>query len=159
MIALGLGTFVFIGAVLFIYETDFAPVDHAGFFCGVANTSDLPGPVPSQDLATATVLRECSAGAPVVIRRGETIAVDLQNLYGVDGSSVWQNVGVSDTSVLVTVTRSSPIGVPAPRDEIVIYRGLRVGQSTISAVLFDCTTNFGGHCDQGRRWSVNIRVT
>ena len=98
-----------------------------------------------------------------------TIAVDLQNNYGVDRGSDWHNFNVSDESVLGTVVAPSarlqvsatvsPIGrvVYARNDEIVVYRALKAGESTISAVQVACGAP--GGCDRDHRWTVTVDVS
>src|SRR5258708_39470767 len=86
----------------------------------------------------------------VSIRRGETIAVDLQNNYGVDRGSDWHNFNVSDESVLGTVVAPSarlqvsatvsPIGrvVYARTAPILVHLALTAGESPITACPVAC---------------------
>jgi hypothetical protein len=129
------------------------PVHGPAYFCSA------PDPTPVADLGASLVLQECSAGRTVTVSLGETIAVDLQNLYGVDTSRDWHDLGVSDNSVLGTVVAPIARGVRPRSDEIAVYRALKAGDSAISAVLVSCTANFGGHCSRGGRWIVTVLVT
>ncbi len=127
------------------------PINDRGYFC---STTD---PTPVANLNATVVLQECSARKTVTLGRGSTIAVDLQNFFGVDTSDDWHDVGISDSSVLETVVSPSSRGVRPRSDEIAVYRALRVGQSTISAVLRH--SGAGGGYARGHLWSVTVRVT
>lgn len=139
------------------------PVDDPRYFCGA------PDPSPVADLGSSTVLQECSAGKAVSIRRGETIAVDLQNNYGIDRTSDWHDFNVSDESVLGKVAapsarlRVSDTGSGTSRvvysrsDEIAVYRALKAGESTISAVQVACGAP--GGCGRDHRWKVTVEVS
>jgi hypothetical protein len=138
------------------------PVDDPRYFCGA------PDPSPVADVSSSTVLQECSAGKAVSVRRGETIAVDLQNDYGVDTSSDWHDLNVSDEAVLRTVIapnarfQLSATGAGTSRvvykrnDEIAVYRVLKAGKSTISAVQVTCYGH--GGCGRDHRWKVTVEV-
>jgi hypothetical protein len=128
------------------------PISDPGYFCGT------PDPSPVADLGTTMVLQECSAGKTVTIRRGETIAVDLQHYYCVDMCSDWHDLGVSDQSVLGTIVAPTRRDSRLRSDEIAAYRALEAGQSTISAVLVRCGDSNWGGCDRGHRWSVTVQV-
>jgi hypothetical protein len=128
------------------------PVDDPQYFCGA------PDPSPVADVGSSTVLQECSAGKTVTIRIGKTIAVDLQNKYGVDTGSAWHDFNVSDELVLRAVVAPTSRGIRPRSDEIAVYRAVKGGQSTISAVQVDC----GGphnHCGRGHRWRVTVEVS
>ena len=139
------------------------PDDDPRYFCGA------PDATPVADLGSSTVLQECSAGKAVRVRRGETIAVDLPNNYGVDRSSDWHDFNVSDKSVLGTVVapnarlQVSATGTGISRvvytrnDEIAVYRALKAGESTISAVQVACGAP--GGCDRDHRWTVTVDVS
>jgi hypothetical protein len=127
------------------------PINDPGYFCST------PDPTPVVNLNATVVLQECSAGKTVTISQGATIAVDLQNFFGVDTSDDWHDLGISDSSVLETVVSPSSRGIRPRSDEIAVYRALRVGQSTISAVLRH--SGGGGGYARGHLWSVTIRVT
>ena len=129
------------------------PAHDPAYFCST------PDPTPVADLGAGLVLQECSAGKTVTVSRGEALAVDLQNLYGVDTSRDWHDLGVSDDSVLGTVVAPIARGALPRSDEIAVYRALKAGHSAISAVLVSCTANFGGHCSRGGRWIVTVLVT
>jgi hypothetical protein len=126
------------------------PVDDPGYFCGAPDAS------PVADLGSSTVLQECSAGKTVKIGRGETIAVDLQNQYGVDRYSDWHDFTVSDESVLQTVIAPSRRGIRPRSDEIAVYRAIKAGESTISAVQVACGAT--GGCGRDHRWKVAVEV-
>jgi hypothetical protein len=138
------------------------PIDDPRYFCGA------PDPSPVADLGSSTVLQECSAGKAMTIRRGETIAVALQNNYGVDRYSDWHDFNVSNESVLRTVVapsarhQVSATGAGISRvvytrnDEIAVYRALKAGESIISAVQVACGAT--GGCDRDHRWNVTVDV-
>jgi hypothetical protein len=126
------------------------PVDDPGYFCGA------PDPSPVADMGSSTVLQECSAGKTVTIGRGETIAVDLQNHYGIDRYSDWHDFSVSDESVLRTVVAPTSGGIRSPSDDIAVYRALKAGESTISAVQMTCGAP--GGCGRDHRWRVTVEV-
>ena len=126
------------------------PINDPGYFC------TTPDPTPVANLNATVVLQECSAGKTVTIRRSTTIAVDLQNFFGVDTSDVWRDLGVSDSSVLETVVSPSSRGIRPRSDEIAVYRAISVGQSMITAVLRH--SGGGGGYDRGHLWSVTVRV-
>jgi hypothetical protein len=129
----------------------FGPINDPGYFCGT------PDPSPVADLGTTMVLQECSAGKTVTIKRGETIAVDLQQSHGVDIGSDWHDLGVSDLSVLGTVVAPTSRDSRLRSDEIAAYRALEAGQSTISAVLVQYSGSSDRY-DRGHRWSVTVQV-
>jgi hypothetical protein len=131
------------------------PINDPGYFC------TTPDPTPVANLNATVVLQECSAGKTVTISQGATIAVDLQNFFGVDTSDDWHDLGISDSSVLETVVSPSSRGVRPRSDEIAVYRALRVGQSTISAVLRHSggAGGYAGGYARGHLWSVTVRVT
>jgi hypothetical protein len=128
------------------------PVDDLSYFC------NAPDPGPVAHIGSSTVLQECSAGKTVTIKRGETVAVDLPNSYGVDTSDEWHDFSVSDQSVLGMVVAPTRRDTHSRSDEIAVYRALKSGQSTISAVLVHC----GGHlgrCGRGHRWKTTVEVS
>jgi len=126
------------------------PADDPRYFCGAPDAS------PVVDLGSSTVLQECSAGKTVKIRRGDTIAVDLQNRYGVDRYSDWHDFNVSDESVLQTVIAPTSRAIRPRSDEIAVYRAIKAGESTISAVQVDCGAT--GGCGRDHRWKVTVEV-
>ena len=127
------------------------PINDPGYFCST------PDPTPVGNLNATVVLQECSAGKTVTISRSTTIAVDLQNVFGVDTSDSWHDLGPSDGSVLETVVSPSSRGIRPRSDEIAVYRALSVGQSMITAVLRH--SGGGGGYARGHLWSVTVRVT
>jgi hypothetical protein len=135
------------------------PVDDPGYFCGAPDRS------PVADPGSSAVLQECSAGKTVSIRRGDRVAVDLQNNFGVDTYSDWHDFNVSDESVLRTVvaptnrasTTRTVDGVFRRSDEIAVYRAIKAGESTISAVQESCFAPNG--CGRDHRWKVTVDVT
>ena len=129
----------------------FGPVNDPGYFCGT------PDPSPVADLGTTLVLQECSAGKTVTIKRGETIAVDLHHYSCADMCRDWQDLGVSNQSVLGTVVAPTRREIRFGSDEIATYRAVEAGQSTISAVLVQCGNSIY-RCDRGHRWTVTVRV-
>ena len=144
-----------------IFGLLFGPIDDPGYFCG------MPDPSPVADLGTTFVLQECSAGKTVNVKRGDEIAVDLQNFHGVDRGSDWRDLNVSEQSVLGTMVAPTTRATRYPSngggfywrsDEIAVYRALHTGRSTISAVLVACWASNHGGCDRGHRWSVTIEV-
>jgi hypothetical protein len=129
------------------------PVDDPQYFCFRSD------PSPVVDVATSTVLQECSAGKTVSIRRGETIAVDLQNSSCVDSTTSWHDFHVSDGSILQTVVAQTSRGGACTRsDEIAVYRAVKTGQSSISAVQLVCG-GIGGGCGREHRWKVTVAVS
>ena len=114
------------------------PINEPGYFCGTADPRPLP------NLGASIVLQECAAGTSVTVNDGATIAVDLQNLYGADTSDQWHDLATSDNSVLATVVSPSSRGIRPRSDEVAVYRTVKVGRSTISAVL-QHNGGAGGH--------------
>jgi hypothetical protein len=127
------------------------PINDPGYFC------TTPDPTPVANLNATVVLQECSAGKTVTISRGTTIAVDLQNFFGADTSDSWHDLDTSDSSVLETVVSPSSRGIRPRSDEIAVYRALRVGRATITAVLRH--SGGGGGYARGHLWRVTVRVT
>jgi hypothetical protein len=127
------------------------PINDPGYFC------NTPDPTPVANLNASVVLQECSAGKTVTANPGAIIAVDLQNFFGVDTSDDWHDLRTSNSSVLETVVSPSSRGIRPRSDEIAVYRALRAGQSTVSAVLRH-SGGGGGHA-RGHLWSTTIRVT
>jgi hypothetical protein len=126
------------------------PVDDPRYFC------DAPQPSPVADLGSSTVLQECSAGKTVPIGRGKTIAVDLQS-GGVDMVPNWHDFHVSDESVLQTVVAARADTSAHRRDEIAVYRAVRTGQSTISAV--QVVSGWNGSTGRSHVWRVTVVVS
>jgi len=131
----------------------YGPIDDPGYFC---NRPDLaPGP----GISASIILQECAIGKTIYLRPGETVAIDLQTLGGIDTSTQWFSVGVSDTSLLVAELAPQSVRGPYSRqDTVAIFRAQRTGVATIHAVLKQCTANFGGGCDRGYLWTVTIQV-
>jgi len=154
-LALGAATVVCLAvAAWVIYNAAFAPIDDPSYFCGA------PDPSPVTSIAATSILQDCAAGKTFTIAKGQAIAVDLQGGNGVDTWTQWTDVTVSDTDVLSTVGAPARIrGFPPQRlDEVAVYRAIKTGQATLSAVEQWCTANGGGSCRRGYRWSVTIRV-
>jgi predicted secreted protein len=126
------------------------PVDDPQYFCF---TSD---PSPAAGLNSSTVLQECSAGKTMHIGRGETIAIDLRS-GGVDSATNWHDFHVSDASVLQTVVAPTNTSATGPSEEIALYRAVKTGQSSISAVQVRCGWN--GSCGRNHRWKVTVEVS
>jgi hypothetical protein len=147
-IIVGLGIVTHVDRVLnFIL----GPVDDPQYFCF------FPDPSPVADLGSSTVLQECSAGKTVSIRRGETIAVDLPNPFGVDRTTSWHDFNVSDESVLQTVVAPTSKTIHFRRDEIAVYRAVKTGRSSISVLQAVCGAP-GGGCGRDHRWKVTVEV-
>ena len=128
------------------------PVDDPQYFCSASD------PKPLADLGSSTVLQECSAGKTVSIGRGEMIAVDLQNSSGVDSTTSWHDLHVSDESVLQTVTAPTSRSVFPRSDEIAVYHVIKSGQSSISAVQSVCGGPHGA-CTRDHLWKVTVTVS
>lgn len=129
------------------------PIDDQQYFCFRSD------PSPVADLNSSTVLQECSAGKTVTIGRGQTIAVDLQNSSCIDSKTNWQDFNVSDESVVQTVLAPTTGGGACARsDRIAVYRAVKTGQSSISAVQVVCG---GPHaaCGRNHRWKVTVEVS
>jgi hypothetical protein len=123
------------------------PVDDPQYFCYV------PDPSPVTKLGSSTILQECSAGKTVSIGRGETIAIDLLS-GGIDSATNWHDFHVSDESVLQMVVAPTNTSATGPSEEIALYRAVKTGQSSISAVQVSC----GQSCGRGHRWKVTVEV-
>lgn len=131
----------------------YGPIDDAAYFC------NTPDPVPGPGISASIILQECAAGKTFDLRPGQTVAIELHPSFGVDTSTQWFDVGVSDTSVLVATPAPESVRGPYGRpDKVAIFRAQRVGIATIHAVLKQCSANFGGGCDRGYRWTVTIQV-
>ena len=121
--------------------------------------SSAPDPAPGPGISASIILQECAAGKTFDLRSGQTVAIDLPTGAGVDTSTQWFDVGVSDTYVLVNAHAPESVRGPySPPDEVAIFRAQRRGVATIHAVLKQCSGNFGGGCDRGYRWTVTIQV-
>src|SRR5258708_32417848 len=108
------------------------PVDDPQYFCFASDPSPVAG------VGSSTVLQECSEGKTVSIGRGETIAVDLRNSSGVDSTTTWHDFKVTDESVLQTVVAQTSRGVRPRSDEIAVYRAVKKGRSSITALQAVC---------------------
>ena len=130
------------------------PIDDPSYFC----VNPDPSPVPN--IGAQHLLQECTAGKTISVANGETVAVDLVAYTGVDTSTQWTDLSVSNGQVLITV--SFPAHVYTARssriDDIAVYRAARSGESTLSAVRHDCG---GPHnaCGREHRWRVTVRVS
>jgi hypothetical protein len=138
------------------YRAFIAPIDDPSYFCQV------PDPSPVTSIAPTAILGVCAAGKTFTLVKGQTIAVDLWGGYGVDTSTEWTDLAVSDPHVLSAVSAPARVGVARQRiDEVAAYRAAQSGQATLSAVEQWCTANLTCRCScrQGHLWSVSIRVS
>lgn len=134
------------------------PSDDPSLLCQSADPSPLTE-VSNADL----VLQACAAGKTFTIRRGDTIAVDLTGSGGVDTSGTFHNLTVSDSSILSTVVAPKTIALNIRNgtrgrffDYLSIYRAVRTGRATISALLNTC---WNGGCNDTNRWRATVQVT
>jgi hypothetical protein len=123
------------------------PVDDPHYFCFV------PDPSPVTDLGSSTILQECSAGKTVSIGHGKTVAIELPS-GGIDSITIWHDFHVSDESVLQTVVAPTNTSATGPSKEIALYRAVKTGQSSISALQAICVRS----CGRDHRWKVTIQV-
>jgi len=134
------------------------PSDEPSLLCRSAD------PSPVAELSDAQlVLQACAAGKSFTITRGETIAVDLTGSGGVDETGTFHQLSLSNSSILATVVSprtiySSSRGGTQGRffDYFAVYRGMRSGQTAISALLNSCL-NGGCYDTNRRRATVNVR--
>lgn len=131
-----------------LYNVAFGPNDYS---CNVAD------PTPLTDIRSRYLLQECAAGKSFAISRGETIAIDLQNHYGVDTYEEWRDLSAADSSVLGTVEAPTRIGLRPRSDEVAVYAGLRSGVSEVTATRYSCGSF--GTCGGRQRWRVKVRVS
>ncbi len=128
------------------------PSDEPSLLCRSAD------PSPVAELSDAQlVLQACAAGTSFTITRGETIAVDLTGSGGVDETSTFHQLSLSNSSILATVVSprtiySSSRGGTQGR----FFDGMRSGQTAISALLNSCL-NGGCYDTNRRRATVNVR--
>jgi len=152
VLAIGAG----VAVVVWIYSALFlTPIDDPSYFC------NTPDPSPVASISASTILQSCAAGKTITVAKGDTIAVDLLAIVGVDTWSQWTDVTESDGQVLTTVSPPARVaGVPPQRlDEVAVYRATKSGQATLSAVEQFCTANGGGSCRRGHVWNVTVRVS
>jgi hypothetical protein len=119
-----------------------------------------PSPDPTPQLAdySPITVQNCAAGRTLRMEQGETIAVDLYSVYGVDRHTEWTLPTVSDSDVLVNVYAPElRIGPDGGAYALATYRAARPGTATISAFEHFCGGPVG--CGFGVRWTVTVLVS
>ena len=112
-----------------------------------------PDPTPAAEGNGANlVLQDCAAGKINTVSRGGTIAVDLTGWSTTDAMYDFRNLRVSDPSILQTVV------APKVMDDeyFAVYRGLRSGQVTITAIYRYCVND---RCADSMLWETTVQVT
>ncbi len=142
-----------VGGGIWLADSLYGPIDDPAYFCA---SSD---PSPAAGIAASLILQDCAAGKTYILARGATVAIDLPGGHGIDTSTTWKDVGVSNESVLATVAPLGKVGNEYNFEEVAVYRASQKGESTISATQVGCSANFGGTCDRDHRWVVKIEVT
>ncbi len=134
-----------LGRIVDRFET---PNDDPQFFCS------LPDPSP--------VAEGCAAGKTYTLPRGGTIAIDLASGGGLDSGAEFHDLTVSDPSILQTVSAPRTIdastrdGTPGRHsDYFAVYRGIRTGRVTITALYRTC---FNTSCNDTFQWEVTVQV-
>src|SRR5260370_13709594 len=142
------------GRVADRFET---PSDDPPFFCSLPD----PSPVAAAN-GTSLVLQGCAAGKTYTLPRGGTIAIDLASGGGLDSGAEFHDLTVSDPSILQTVSPPKTIdastrdGTPGRHsDYFAVYRGIRTGRVTITALYRTC---FNTSCNDTFQWEVTIQV-
>ena len=143
-----------LGRIVDRFET---PNDDPQFFCS------LPDPSPVAEAnGTSLVLQGCAAGKTYTLPRGGTIAIDLASGGGLDSGAEFHDLTVSDPSILQTVSAPRTIdastrdGTPGRHsDYFAVYRGIRTGRVTITALYRTC---FNTSCNDTFQWEVTVQV-
>jgi hypothetical protein len=146
--AAGVAAIVVVAGGYFLFNATFGPTDYS---------CNMPDPSPLADVGSPAVLQDCAVGKSVSISRGDTIAVDLQNVYGVDTYTEWRDLSVSDPSVLGTLRAPARIGIRPRSDEVAVYVGLRSGESEVTAFQLACRPL--DSCGGRSRWRVTVHVS
>jgi hypothetical protein len=121
------------------------PNDTPQLFCSWPDTQSV-----AEVSDASLVLQDCAAGKTYTVPRGRTIGVDLTT-YGFDGFDI-HDLRVSDSSILETIV---PRTLSITGDYIAVYRGIRSGRASISALWRYC---FNGNCNDSLRWEATVQV-
>lgn len=155
-------------AGIWIYNAFFAPIDDPTYFCDASYRAMNPEQSPVASLTATVILRDCPELRTVALARGQTVAVDLVAYdCGVDSTTRWDDLMVSNDQVLSTIRAPDRVRVPARAsndspcrlDEVAVYRAHGSGEATLNAVEHFCRGGPMGRCGQGHRWSVAVRVS
>jgi hypothetical protein len=153
---------------IWVYNAFFAPIDDPTYFCDASYTAMNPEQSPVPSLTATVILRDCPEARTVTLARGQTVAADLVGYEcGVDSTTKWDDLMVSNDQVLSTIRAPARVRVPARAsnvspcrlDEVAVYRAAGSGQATLNAVEHFCRGGPMAGCDQGHRWSVTVRVS
>lgn len=139
-----------LGRIVDRFET---PNDDPQFFCSMRD----PSPVAEAN-GTSLVLQGCSAGKTYTLPRGATIAIDLASGGSLDSGADFHDLTVSDKSILQTVSAPTTIAGGTPEsqiDYVAVYRGLRSGRVTMTALYRTC---FNARCNDTFQWEVTVQV-
>lgn len=135
-----------------------SPNDDPGVFC----SSPDPSPVAETN-AASLILQGCSAGKTYSLPRGGTIAIDLASGGRLDSGAEFHGLTISDRSILETVIAPKTIEAStgdgaqhALLDYFALYRGIRSGNATISALYRVCLNST---CNDTFRWEAFVRVS
>lgn len=112
-----------------------------------------PDPQPvAEGSGASLVLQDCAAGKTNTVARGGTVAVDLMGSSDADTTYEFRNLSVSDSSTLQTVVAPKVMDA----DYFAVYRGVRSGRVTITAVYRYCPS---GKCADSMLWETTVQVT
>ena len=159
---------VIAGGAIWVYYTNFAPINDPTYFCDASYRGMQADPSPASSLTATVLLRDCPEASTVTLVQGQTVAVDLVAYdHGIDSTTKWDDLMVSNDQVLSTVRAPARVRVPAGAsnvspsrlDEVAVYRAARLGEATLNAVEHFCRGGPMAGCDQGHRWSVTVRVS
>ena len=149
---------------VWIYSAFFAPIEDPSYFCDASYRAMHPDLSHASPIAATILVNDCAAGKTYQLTQGQTIGVDLLAYdHGVDSTTAWTDVTVSNYQVLNTVRAPARVRVPVvkgfyPVHEVAVYRAAKPGEVTLTATEHFCRGGPGGGCDQGHRWSVTVRV-
>jgi hypothetical protein len=152
---------------IWVYNAFFAPIDDPTYFCDASYRAMQPDQNPVPSLTATIILRDCPEARTVTLVQGQTVAVDLVAYdHGIDSTTKWDDLMVSNDQVLSTIRAPARVRVPARAsnvspwrlDEVAVYRAARSGEATLNAVEHFCRGGPMAGCDQGHRWSVTVRV-
>lgn len=152
---------------IWAYNAVFAPIDDPTYFCDAPYRAMVPDQAPVSSLTATVILRACPKSRTITLAQGQSVAVDLVAYEsGVDSTTKWDDLMVSNDQVLTTIRAPARVrvsalannGSPGRLDEVAVYRAARSGEAKLIAVEHFCRGGPMGGCDQGHRWGVTVRV-
>jgi hypothetical protein len=153
---------------IWVHNAFFAPIDDPTYFCDASYRAMQPDQSPVSSLTATFILRDCPEARNVTLAPGQTVAVDLIAYdHGIDSTTKWNDLTVSNDQVLSTIRAPARVRVPAPAsnvspwrlDAVAVSRAARSGKATLNAVEYFCRGGPRAGCDQGHRWSVTVWVS